>query len=48
MGSGHGAHFFWSFNPDEAGKVFDIAFIGPLGFGVIDVGEPFEFRGHVG
>ncbi len=32
----------------EAGKLLDIDFVGAAGFGVGDVGEPFQLGRHIG
>lgn len=28
-------------------KICNVDFIGPLGFGIINIGEPLQFRGHL-
>jgi len=46
--AGDASQFCRLAQPGEGGKLLDIVFISAAGFGIGDVGEPFEFGGNVG
>ena len=44
MSACHQSYFFRRLDPHEPGKFFHIVFIGPPGFLIGDIGEPFQCR----
>ena len=48
MGTGDAAQIGGSTQPGEGHELTDIDFVGAAGFGVGDVGEPFELGRHLG
>src|SRR5271155_878327 len=48
VGASDGAQLSWLAQAGEGGELADIVAVGPPGFGIGDIGEPFELGRHLG